>query len=225
MQANLPFKDRRDAGRQLAAALPALEPTNTVVVALPLGGVPVAEEICRARHLPLDLVFVRKIGAPRQPEVAIGAIVDGAHPKVTINHRLARRLGLADQTVEKMGHDLLPEIERRKTLYFQGRNRPSLKGKTVLVVDDGVATGATLRASLLSLGESGAVRIILALPTAPSDVLASFKPLADEIVCLDQPTPFWAVGAAYRSFPQTSDQEVVESLQRCAGYVADQEDG
>jgi putative phosphoribosyl transferase len=220
-----PFADRTDAGKQLAAALPTLAPDGTVVVALPRGGVPVAEEICKAYHLPLDLVFVRKIGVPGQPEVAIGAIVDGENPKVVINEKIASHAGVTAARIEEMGHALVPEIERRRALYFQGRQRPELKGKTIVVVDDGVATGATLRASLLGLRQSRAARIIVALPTAPSDVLPSFEGAADQIICLHQQSPFWSVGAAYRHFPQTSDAEVIHALQRCAGFMADRGEG
>jgi len=217
------FVDRQDAGQRLAAVLSALDPASTVVIALPRGGVPVAEEICKAYQLPLDLVFVRKIGVPSQPELAIGAVIDGAHPRVVINHDIARHVGLSDQEVERMGYALLPEIARRKALYFQGLKRPDLQGKTIVVVDDGVATGATLRASLLALKDSGAVRTILALPTAPPDVLASLRGLVDETICLYQPTPFGAVGNAYQSFRQTSDQDVTDALQRCARFLSAQE--
>lgn len=219
MLENQPFNDRRDAGQQLAAALPDLDPESTVVIALPRGGVPVAEEICKARHLPLDLVFVRKIGVPMQPEVAAGAIVDGAHPHVIVNEGVAKRVGLTQVKIERLGRELLPEIERRKELYMHGLTRPELRGKTLVVVDDGVATGATLKASILALRESGAARTILALPTAPPDVIESLALLADETICLYKPTPFWAVGAAYRNFFQVDDDEVVRALQRCARFA------
>ena len=218
-----PFNDRREAGQQLAAALPDLDPANTVVIALPRGGVPVAEEICNARHLPLDLVFVRKIGVPMQPEVAAGAIVDDVRPHVIINRQVATRAQLSDETIKRMGLDLLPEIERRKALYLNGLTQPDLTGKTLVVVDDGVATGSSLKASLQALRESGAARTILALPTAPPEVVQSLAPLADDIMCLHQPTPFWAVGAAFRHFPQVSDDEVVAALQRCARFAVSKE--
>lgn len=218
-----PFNDRRDAGRKLAAALPDLDPANTVVIALPRGGVPVAEEICKARHLPLDLVFVRKIGVPMQPEVAAGAIVDGAHPQVIVNHEVARRSGLSEARIERLGRELLPEIERRKAQYLRGLSQPELTGKTLVVVDDGVATGSTLKASLQALRASDAARTILALPTAPPTVLQSLAQLADETICLHQPEYFWAVGAAYRHFPQVSDNEVIEALQRCARFLESKE--
>ncbi len=212
------FSDRRDAGRQLAKALPSLDPGNTVVIALPRGGVPVAEEICSRFHIPLDLVFVRKIGAPRQPELALGAIVDGDDPHVVVNPLIARASGLTEAEVTEMGQELIPEIEHRRNLYLGGRRRPDLIGKTVVVVDDGVATGATMRASLMALHESGAAQIILALPVAPRDVLPELAALADKTICLKQPQWFHAVGATYRSFPQTTDQEVITALQRCAEW-------
>ena len=212
------FKDRGEAGRQLAAALSSVDPRNTVVVALPRGGVPVGEEICKAFHLPLDLVFVRKIGAPGQPELAIGAVTDGAHPKVTVNEHIANSFGRTRADVEAMGQALLPEIARRRELYMEGIKRPDLKGKTLIVVDDGVATGATVRASLLALRESGASHIILALPVAAPDRLSDLAKLADQTVCLYQPDPFYAVGAAYQRFPQTSDSEVVAAMRLCAKW-------
>lgn len=221
MRYDPPFKDRKDAGQRLAAALPALDPKNSVVIALPRGGVPVAEEICKTHALPLDLVFVRKIGLPEQPEVALGAIVDGDNPTVTINRRVARLSGLTDAEIEKLGDALLPEIERRRELYLQGIKRPSLRGKTVVVVDDGVATGTTLLASLEALRSADPDRIILALPVAPSDVLPSLEALADTTICLEEPDPFWAVGAAYQSFPQTPDAEVVAALKRCQEFIAE----
>ena len=210
------FTDRSAAGRRLAMALPRLDPAMTVVVALPRGGVPVAEEICKVHHVPMDLAFVRKIGVPGRPEVAIGAVVDGKTPRISVNQGIARQCGISEAEVAQMGQALLPEIERRRGLYFHGLKRPDLKGKTLIVVDDGVATGATLRASLKALGAVGADRIILALPVAPPDVLASLSDLADQTIFLAQPRLFYAVGAAYREFPQTSDEEVIAALHRCA---------
>ncbi len=210
------FADRQDAGRKLAAALQNVDLGDAVVVALPRGGVPVAEQICKAYQLPLDLVFVRKIGAPGHQELAVGAIVDGDMPQVVINHQVARSAGLTDAQVETMGQDLLPEIARRRAQYLKGLQRPSLANKILVVVDDGVATGATLRASLRALRKTGAKRIILALPTAPPDMLPSLAKLADQTICLDQPRYFHAVGAAYGRFDQTTDAEVVAALQRCA---------
>ena len=203
------FADRAEAGRALAEALPPLDPEDTVVVALPRGGVPVAAEICRARGLPMDLVFVRKIGAPGQPEVAVGAIVDGDQPVVECDDRIARAFGLTADQVAAMGRDLLPEIARRKERYLAGRARPDLAGKTVVVVDDGIATGATMAASLRGLKAAGVGRIILAVPVAPPEALARFEALADEVICLNPDPGFRAVGAYYVRFSQVGDEEVV----------------
>ncbi|WP_296424714.1 phosphoribosyltransferase family protein [Yoonia sp.] len=219
MNTQYTFTDRAEAGRLLAHALPPLDPHETVVLALPRGGVPVAEQICKARHLPLDLVFVRKIGVPGQPELAVGAIVDGDKPHVTINHRIMHATGLSETEVSAMGRALLPEIDRRRQLYLSAIKRPDVRGKTAVVVDDGVATGATMRASLLALRSRGVAKVILALPTAPPDVLPSLTCLADQTVCLEQPPYFTAVGAAYRDFPQTTDAEVVAALGRCAKWT------
>ncbi|NNK78117.1 MAG: phosphoribosyltransferase [Litoreibacter sp.] len=216
------FRDRQEAGQQLAAALPPLEGSETVVIALPRGGVPVAEEICKALKAPMDLVFVRKIGAPSQPEVAMGAIVDGTAPHVVVNERIARAFGMDHAQVEAMGRELLPEIEHRRKTYLGDRAPVSLTGKVLVVVDDGVATGATLRAGLAALREVGAARVILALPVAPPDTLATFEGLADEIICLQTPDPFMAVGAAYVNFSQTSDEEVVAAMTRCAVWIRDE---
>lgn len=212
------FQDRRDAGRQLAAALPKLDQKNTVVVALPRGGVPVAEEICMQFHLPLDLVFVRKIGVPYQPELAVGAVVDGDTPEIIVNPQIAQYAGLSQDDIARMAQALLPEIARRKETYLQGAVRPELAGKTLVVVDDGVATGATLRASLAALKQAKPSRIILALPTAPPDVLPTFTPLVDEVICLHQPQNFHAVGEAYARFGQTDDAVVVAAVQHCAQW-------
>jgi putative phosphoribosyl transferase len=210
------FKDRADAGRQLAAALPPLDPENTIVVALPRGGVPVAAEICAARDLPLDLVLVRKIGAPGQPELAVGAVTDGNDPQINVNDAVARLFRLSADEVERMGHALLPEIERRRQTYLSGRQALALKGKTLVVVDDGVATGATLRASLMALNSMAPTRVIVALPVGPANLQAQLGDLADDVVCLSDLRNFGAVGGAYRSFPQVGDATVRAAVDRFA---------
>lgn len=210
------FKNRAEAGQRLADALPALDPGETVVIALPRGGVPVAAEICAAHGLPLDLILVRKIGAPGQPELAVGAITDGETPQVRVNDSIARYCGLSRSDVRKMGYALLPEIDQRRQRYLRGRAPLSLEGKTVVVVDDGVATGATLRASLAALGSANPRRIIVALPVGPQDLADQLEGLVDEVVCLSDLKYFGAVGGAYRSFPQTSDTTVREAIDRFA---------
>lgn len=216
----LVFKDRSDAGKQLAAALPRLEPSEAVVIALPRGGVPVAAEICAAQGLPLDLAFVRKIGAPGQPELAVGAVTDGADPHVTVNEDVARAFHLTRQDVEAMGRALLPEIERRRQTYFPNRQQLALKNKTLVVVDDGVATGATLRASLAALKARDPARLIVALPVGPRDLADRIGGLADTIICLRDLGPLGAVGGAYRAFPQVDDDTVRATIERCSRGAA-----
>jgi putative phosphoribosyl transferase len=209
------FHDRAEAGKQLAAALPELNPENTVVIALPRGGVPVAAEICAAHGIPMDLVFVRKIGAPGQPELAVGAVTDGNEPRVTPNDEVASHFGLSRNDLQQMAQTLLPEIERRKALYLQGRKRLPLAGKTLVVVDDGAATGTTLLASLAALRAQKPARIIVALPVAPRDLKARLGQLAETAICLSDLT-HGAVGAAYRVFEQVDDETVTALMNRFA---------
>ncbi len=208
------FRDRVDAGRQLAAALPRLDPAKTVVLALPRGGVPVAAEICEAHRLPLDLILVRKIGAPGQPELALGAVTGGVVPQTVVNDDIARHLRLSHVEVEVRGRDLIPEIERRRKAYLSGRAPLPLEGKTVVVVDDGVATGATLRAALMALQDASPTRIIVALPVGPSDLDNTLDGLADSVICLSDLRNFGAVGGAYRAFPQVDDATVRSIIDR-----------
>lgn len=208
------FDDRADAGRQLAAALPPFDPTDTIVIALPRGGVPIAAAICDARGLPLDLVLVRKIGAPGQRELAVGAVTDGDAPHVTVNDAIARQFDLSDEDVTAMGMALLPEIGRRRQTYLSGRKPLTLKGKTLLVVDDGVATGATLRASLTALKAMQPGRIVVALPVGPADLDARLIGHADAVICLSDLHHFGAVGGAYKSFPPVDDATVRAAIDR-----------
>ncbi len=209
------FEDRADAGRQLAEALQVPEPEHTVVLALPRGGVPIAAEICRKHHLPLDLILVRKIGAPYQPELAVGAIVDGDKPTVFINVEIAEVLGLSHEEIERQGKTLLPEIERRRALYLGGRAPQDLAGKTAIVVDDGVATGASLQAALGAVRARGPARIIVALPVGARDTVEALRQQVDDVVCVAIPPDFQAVGAHYRRFPQCSDETVTELVSAC----------
>lgn len=214
------FRDRVDAGEQLAAALPRFEPANTVVLALPRGGVPVAAEICEAQHLPLDLILVRKIGTPGQPELALGAVSDGASTRIVVNDEVARLHRLSRGEVHAMARDLLPEIERRRSVYLSGRAPLPVSGKTVIVVDDGVATGATLRAALTSLQARGPGRVVVALPVGPSDLSARLDGVADSVVCLGDLNRFGAVGGAYRAFPQVDDTTVRSLVDQFAPHSA-----
>lgn len=211
------FSDRRDAGRQLAERLPKIDPENSVVIALPRGGVPVGAVVAESLGVPLDVILVRKIGAPMQPELAVGAVTDGEEMQVTVNEDIKAELGLTDADVEELARKQLPEIERRRKIYYEGRKPTPLAGKTVVVVDDGVATGATVNSALRLIRRQKPARLILALPVAPADAIRRLEKHADEVVCLSTPTPFFAVGAHYVDFSQVEDAEVVEILRQSHG--------
>lgn len=206
------FTDRADAGRRLAAALPDFDPDTTVVLALPRGGVPVAAEICRAKGLPLDLVLVRKIGAPGQPELALGAVVDGDPPQVVVNDRIAQAFGLDRAAVEAMAGPAQRENEARRGRFLRGGGRLPLAGRTAVVVDDGVATGATLRAALAAIRRAGAGSVMLALPAAPPEFLAAIRGEVDAVTCILSRADLHSVGAYYRHFGQTSEAEVIRLM-------------
>lgn len=211
------FRDRAEAGQKLADRLDQYDPKQTVVIGLPRGGVPVAAEIARALGAPLDLVFVRKIGAPGQPELAMGAVADGPAPHVAINKDVAGFFNLDEDAINALTQPLLAEIERRRKAYFGTRKPLPLKDKTVIVVDDGIATGATMKAALEAINAQGPARVVVALPVAPANTLAELRALADDVVCLETPTPFIAVGNHYRNFDQTEDAEVVAILDALNG--------
>jgi putative phosphoribosyl transferase len=210
------FADRSDAGqrlaRELARQLSGFDHKTALVVALPRGGVPVAQQVAEALDLPLDILLVRKVGAPGYPEVAIGAISDGEKMQLTINREVCDQLGLDDEEVRDLAREVLPELERRKRLYCGGRPTLPVKGRSVIVVDDGAATGATLRIALRVLRQRGAGRLVVALPVAPAEVLDGLRPLADDVVCLETPSSFRAVGAHYRDFRQVDDEHVIRIL-------------
>ncbi len=208
------FADRVDAGRQLAAALAGQRDEPLLVLALPRGGVPVGYEVARALGAPLDVILVRKIGAPGQPELAIGAVVDGSPPQLLLNDRLVAATGATPEHVAAEEARQIREIARRRQLYRGDRPPPEIRGRTVIVVDDGVATGATMRVALRALARSGATRVIVAVPVAPADALRDIRAEADAVVCLGTPEPFHAVGLYYRDFEQVSDAEVTRILAR-----------
>lgn len=210
------FADRVEAGRMLANRLAERHHDNPVVLALPRGGVPVAAEVARALDAPLDLVLVRKIGVPWQPELALGAVVDGEHPEVVINEDVYRHAGMSEPEFERLKTDELHELERRREIYLQGRERVAIEGTTAIVIDDGVATGATVRAALRALRRGGPERLMLAVPVAPPDTVRRLRSEADELICLQTPSPFHAISAFYRHFDQTSDREVVSLLAKHA---------
>jgi putative phosphoribosyl transferase len=208
--------DRRDAGRRLAPALMRLKPENPIVLALPRGGVPVAFEVAQALDAPLDVVLVRKVGAPAQPELGIGAIVDGSEPQLVLNDEMVRLVQPDAGYIEAERQRQLVELERRRQLYRGTRPPAPVEGRTVIVVDDGIATGGSVKAVLQALARAKPARLVLAVPVAPEDSLAAVAAAADEVVCLASPDPFFAVGAHYRDFTQTTDEEVVALLRQAA---------
>ncbi len=214
------FADRRDAGRRLAARLGHLAAEQPVVLALPRGGVPVGFEVARALRAPLDVLLVRKIGAPFQPELAAGAVVDGAEPVIVRNEEVIRAYGIEEDWIEAEARRELVEIERRRARYLGDRPPTPLRGRSVILVDDGIATGTTVLAALRALARLGPRRRVLAVPVAPPDTLARLASEAEEIVALAQPEWMGAVGQFYRDFTQTSDEEVIRLLAEAAHHAA-----
>jgi len=208
------YKDRRDAGRRLARELAHYKKDEPVILALPRGGVVVAAEIADALDAPLDLVLVRKIGVPCQPELAMGAVVDGRHPHIIRNDEIITGAGISEETFAQVGQAELSEIERRRNLYLAGRPRADITGRVVIVVDDGIATGATTRVALEAIRERKPKKLVLATPVAPTSTLEELKELSDEIVCLQSHEPFYAIGLYYDDFRQVSDSEVIDILSR-----------
>jgi putative phosphoribosyl transferase len=208
------YADRRDAGRCLGAKLAHLKNLRPVVLALPRGGVAIGFEVALALDAPLDIVLVRKIGVPWQPELALGAVTDGDAPDSFIDRNLATRLEIPENYVAAETERQLQEIDRRRKSYCAGRPPIEVSGRTVIVVDDGIATGATMRVALRAVRRRGPARLVLAVPVAPEDTLEAFREEADEIVCLETPAPFDAIGFYYRDFHQMSDAEVTDLLAR-----------
>jgi putative phosphoribosyl transferase len=217
------FPDRGDAGRRLAARLSALSLEQPVVYALPRGGVPVAVEIARTLRAPLDLILVRKIGAPGAPEVALGAIVDGANPQTVVNEVVRRRSGADDAFLERARARELAELERRRSRYLGDRPQIDPAGHTAIIVDDGLATGATMKAAILAMKRRGAARICVAVPVAPADTLKAIGELADQVVCLQSPSDFHGVGGFYDDFHQLTDEETVGLLRQGWGQGSSNE--
>lgn len=210
------FADRAEAGWLLAEALKALQLSNPVVIALPRGGVPVAAEVARALHAPLDLLLVRKIGAPTQPELAVAAIVDGVPPDIVCDQTTMAMTGASEAYVQQAAAEEQRENVRRREAYLHGRAPLPLAGKTAVLIDDGIATGTTVRAALVALRRRRPQRLVLAVPVAPPDTVAELRDAVDDLVCLRQPTYFHAVGVHYRDFDQVDDDEVVAALASAA---------
>ena len=209
------FRDRAEAGRHLAELLRGYAGREDVIVlALPRGGVPVAYEVARALGVPLDVFMVRKLGVPRHEELAMGAIAGGG--VLVLDEGLIASLGIGTGQVRQAIAAEARELERRERVYRDGRAPPQLEGRTVILVDDGLATGATMRAAALAVREHRPARIVIAVPVAAAETCRELRGDADELVCAATPSPFGAVGLWYENFSQTSDEEVRELLARAA---------
>lgn len=204
------FADRYEAGRRLAAALADLRGPDLIVLAVPRGGVEVGYEIAHALGAPLDVILTHKVSAPENPEYAIGAVSEIG--EVELNEAEIRSAGIPRAEVEAEVARQRAEIERRKQLYRDGRPLPPLAGRVVVVTDDGIATGFTIGAALRAVRGARPAELVLAVPVAPAEALAELSPLADRVVCLATPQPFWAVGLWYRTFEQTGDERVRDLL-------------
>jgi putative phosphoribosyl transferase len=210
----MPFRNRTDAGRKLARALSGYKDQHPVVLALPRGGVAVAAEVAAALEAPLDLILVRKIGVPAQPELAMGAVVDGTHPIVVRNDDVIRLAGTEEPEFKAVCDAELAEIERRRRRYLGSRERIDVARRLVIIIDDGIATGATTRAALRAIRMRNPAKLILAVPVAPTEALPEMRQEADNVVCLEDYEGFGAIGFYYSDFHQISDQEVIDTLAR-----------
>ncbi len=202
------FTNREEAGRMLARRLQALRHDVVVVLGIPRGGVPVARIVADELGAPLGIMVVRKLGAPGQPELGIGAVVDGDNPRTIFNQDVIAGLGVTNEYIEAEISRQLAEVKRRNALYSGGRPKIPLEGKIVIVVDDGIATGSSVRAALRGVRRAKPKRLILAVPVAPVETIVSLQGEADEIICLETPPNFYAVGQFYRDFHQVADDEV-----------------
>ena len=208
------FQDRAEAGRRLGDRLLAFKDRHPVVLALPRGGVPIGYEIARVLEAPLDLILVRKIGAPGQEELAIGAIADGEHPELVTDPTLIAGLDVTPEYLEQAKAAALREIERRRRAWLGHRPPVEIAGCTAIIVDDGIATGATIKVALRATRRRKPARLVLAVPVAPPHVVEELWLDADEVVCLEMPKDFFAVGQFYRRFLQLRDEEVTRLLER-----------
>ena len=208
----MPFRDRIDAGRRLTQALARFEDDHPIIFALPRGGVPVAAQIARGLSAPLDLVIARKIGVPFQPELAMGAVVNGRDPLTVRNEDIIRGSRVSEEQFRIVRDQELAEIRRRRVRYLGHRRHPELKGRVVILVDDGIATGATILAALRAVKEREPRRLVLAVPVAPTSTLRQLRDEADEIVCLEAHEDFDAIGLYYADFGQVADEAVIQCL-------------
>lgn len=207
------FADRTDAGRQLAEALEKYRSDAPVILALPRGGVTVAAEVARILRAPLDLLIVRKLGVPGKPELAMGAVADAQPPVIVRNEDVIALAGVTGREFSEVCDREFTELRRRRNLYLGDRPRLSLKDRCVIVVDDGIATGATIRAALLAIRTARPRKIVLAVPVAASQTLQVLESEADDIVCLEPQDALGAIGDFYSDFTQVSDAQVVGALE------------
>lgn len=212
----LRFEDRREAGQHLAERLSRYAGEDILVLGLPRGGVPVAYEVAKKLNAPLDIFTVRKLGVPGHEEYAMGAIASGGVR--VLNDEALRELGITAAEIEDAIEEEQEELERRETLYRRDRPAPTLEGRTVLLVDDGMATGASMTAALKALRQHNPARVIVAVPAASRTVCEQLEALVDEVVCGITPEPFMAVGVWYEQFEQTTDQEVQQLLDRAEAF-------
>lgn len=205
-----PFRDRRDAGRRLAEELRRFEESQPLVLALPRGGVPVAYEVAHRLHAPLDVTIVRKLGAPRHPELAMGAMAHGG--AVVLNGEILKLLHVSEAELKAEVTRQSAELVRRTALYRGGTAAPDVRGRTVLVIDDGLATGATMQVAVQALRQARPARVVVAAPVAAPEACQLLATVADEVVCAETPADFRAVGMWYQDFEQTTDSEVIQLL-------------
>src|ERR1700738_5018203 len=211
------FRDRTEAGRHLAERLSAYaDRPDVLVLALPRGGVPVAFEVAKALNAPLDVFVVRKLGLPGREEVAMGAIASGGIR--VLNENLIRALGISQELIESVATKEQQELERREREYREGRPPIDVRGRTVILVDDGLATGSSMRVAAHALRQKQPAQIIVAVPVAANDSCRELESVADKVVCAVTPEPFWGVGQWYEDFSQTSDQDVRDLLRRAASF-------
>jgi len=207
------FRDRHEAGRLLAGRLAIYaDRPDVVILALPRGGVPVAFEIATALHVPLDVMVVRKLGVPGYEELAMGAIASGGVQ--VVNEEVMRNLGLSSAVLKSVAAMEHQELARRERLYRGERGSANVEGTTVILVDDGLATGSTMRAAVSALRQRRPARIVIAVPTAAPETCEELKAEVDEMICATTPTPFYGVGQWYDDFSQTTDEEVRDLLQQ-----------
>ena len=214
------FRDRSEAGRKLAAKLLEYRDARPVVLALPRGGAPVAYEIALALKAPLDLLFVRKIGVPWQPELAAAAVADVGGLEIVRNERVIALAEVPEEYLAEQAKRELQEIARRRAMYCEGKPMIDVAGRTAIVVDDGIATGATVRAGLQALRRAHPAKIVLAVPVAPPQTIAELAQSADAICCLETPDDFGAISQFYWSFEQLTDDEVVDLLRRAQAQAS-----